>query len=733
MLDARRSQVLSFFFFVSGFCALLYQLVYLRLALSAFGVITPVVSLVLSVFMCGLGVGGLVGGRYIDHLRAKSKISAIIWYGVSEIAIGIGAFAVPASFAYGRGWLLSFGQASSFEYLALSALIVLVSLLPWTAIMGTTFVFGMAFFREFSDSENRTFGLLYTANVAGAVAGTLVTAFVLIEIFGFTHTLRIAAILNFLIGVLAISWGLRRSKQSTDAPISKPAPVSTDKKTQLSCYAILFLTGFATMAMEVVWTRAFAKCLWSLVYSFAVLLTVYLCSTAFGSLVYRANVAKSLIKSKEFLLAWCAPFAFLPIVLTDPRLPLSPVLVALFSIAPFSCTVGYLTPMLVDELSKGNEEKAGKAYAINVVGCVLGPLVSGYLLLPVLGAKQSLILLATPFLVFVIYQAARLRNASSLALSGASIVLLLLSFFCFSWEDGTDIPVAILGGRPPFVFRDHVATTIAYGRGSSAVLLVNGFPMTNLEPSVKMMAHLPLAFHAKPAQSVLVICFGMGTTFRSALTWDVPVTAVDLVPGVPRMFGHFWDDAAEVLKNPKGRIIVDDGRRFLARSNDKFDVITIDPPQPLMAAGSSLLYSKEFYQTLKQHLQAGGIVQEYMPRQDTLVLSAVTRSMGQSFRYVKIYTLLGGWGYHLFASDEPFPVLTADQVIAKLPPKAIADYEEFVPATDKLSGLKADFRTVLAQEVSLPKTLALTPGDMTLNDDRPLNEYFLLRLLRGVH
>jgi predicted membrane-bound spermidine synthase len=237
--------------------------------------------------------------------------------------------------------------------------------------------------------------------------------------------------------------------------------------------------------------------------------------------------------------------------------------------------------MLVDELSQGSEEEAGKAYAINVVGCVLGPLFSGYLLLPILGAKYSLILLAAPFLVIVFYLALRVKSPSNLAFSCISLLLFVCSFFCLSWEDGTDIPLAKLRGSHPFVFRDHVATTIAYGRGGAATLLVNGYPMTQLEPSVKMMAHLPLAFPFKPAQSVLVICFGMGTTFRSALTWDVPVTAVDLVPGVPQMFGHFWEDAPSVLKNPKERIVIDDGRRFLARSNEKFDIITIDPPQPV--------------------------------------------------------------------------------------------------------------------------------------------------------
>jgi hypothetical protein len=141
--------------------------------------------------------------------------------------------------------------------------------------------------------------------------------------------LHIAALLNFFIGAVAIIWGLGRSRQLTGVPVCKLASVIADRKTKVACYAILFLTGFATMSMEVVWTRAFAKCLLPLVYSFALLLTFYLTATAIGARFYRGDVGKNLIKSKEHLLKWCALFVFLPIVLTDPRWPLAPLLIAL--------------------------------------------------------------------------------------------------------------------------------------------------------------------------------------------------------------------------------------------------------------------------------------------------------------------------------------------------------------------------------------------------------------------
>src|SRR5260370_36580799 len=97
------------------------------------------------------------------------------------------------------------------------------------------------------------------------------------------------------------------------------------------------------------------------------------------------------------------------------------------------------------------------------------------------------------------------------------------------------------------------------------MLLVNGYCATSLTPITKMMAHLPLAFLDRPPQDALVICFGMGTTFRSLRTWDIPVTVVELVPSVPRLFGYFHSDAASVLSSPLSHLVAGECRRYLER------------------------------------------------------------------------------------------------------------------------------------------------------------------------
>jgi spermidine synthase len=236
------------------------------------------------------------------------------------------------------------------------------------------------------------------------------------------------------------------------------------------------------------------------------------------------------------------------------------------------------------------------------------------------------------------------------------------------------------------------------------------------------MIHLPMSLHDGPADSVLVICFGMGTSFRSALSWDVDTTAVELVPSVPRAFGYYHADAAEVLKNPRGHIVIDDGRRFLNRTKKKYDVIAIDPPPPLSAAGSSLLYSTEFYDAIRQHLKPNGIVQVWLPGGDRLSDLAVVRSVYVSFPHVRCFPSVENWGVHILGSMEPIPERTPEQMAARMPERARKDLLEWANGAEAPGYLGR----VVLREVPVEKLLNPNP-DIRITDDDPLNEYFLLR------
>jgi spermidine synthase len=716
-----RPLLLFALFFVSGLCGLLYQVVWLRLAFADFGVITPVLSVVISVFMAGLSLGSWLGGRVIATWTQRTGRSAISFYGVAEILIGVGAFAVPYLFDASERLLRPTGEIASLTYLIASGLAISLSLLPWTFFMGTTFPFMTAYIKEQGADDESGFSFLYLANVAGATFGVLLTALVLIELLGFSRTLALAGTLNFAVGGASLWVGTRatpRLPRATAGPAAVARRLHPLPFGPLTIFALLFGTGFTSMAMEVVWTRAFTPIVGTTIYAFAGLLAVYLASTWLGTGVHRALQRRGRPLPYELVLPLLASAALLPLLLPDPRL--APVTVVAFaSIVPFCAGLGYLTPRLMDEYSRGRPELVGRGYAINILGSILGPLFAGYVLLPAAGSKGSLVVLAAPFLLLSI-PAVRRPAAGRPGAALLASSLLLFGFVAFesrTFEDGR------LYGEAE-VRRDHTATVISYREDGEPKLLVNGFGITVWTPITKMMAHLPLAARETPAEQALVICFGMGTTLRSVSSWGVPVTAVELVPSVVDAFGYYFDDAEQVLARPGVEIVTDDGRRFLKRTTRTFDVVTIDPPPPPETAGSSLLYSQEFYELLKGRMSDDAILHQWFPGAEPEALAAVTSALLRAFISVRIFRSFEGWGFHFLASQQPLPELTAEGLLARLPEGARRDLEEWRPASD-VPGL---FETTLALELP-PRRILRGHSTAWISDDRPINEYYFLRRL----
>ncbi len=237
-----------------------------------------------------------------------------------------------------------------------------------------------------------------------------------------------------------------------------------------------------------------------------------------------------------------------------------------------------------------------------------------------------------------------------------------------------------------------------------------------------MMVHLPMAFLGGPPRSALVICFGMGTSFRSALSWGGPTTAVELVPSVPPLIGFYHADGPRLLESPLARVVIDDGRRFLERSPEQYDVITIDPPPPVEAAGSSFLYSREFYALARARLRPGGILQQWFPGGEPAILASVARSVTESFPHVRVFQSIEGWGFHFLASDSPIAEASAATLAGRLPARAAADLVEWWQNVEP----ETAFGKVLEQEVAPERVVAVAAAP-ALEDDRPINEYYLLR------
>jgi len=728
--------ILFAFFFVSGFCSLVYQVVWTRLAFASFGIITPVLSVVISVFMLGLSLGSWAGGRFIAGMVRRTKFSAATFYAAAEFMIGLSAFAVPKLFKLGEQVLLSSGGGNSFQYLSLSALVLALSILPWCVFMGATFPLMMAYIRERKDAGTDSFSYLYVANVLGAMIGTFLTALVFIELFGFHNTLRIAAIGNFIIALGSMVLGAQQRHElggevaveaESKAPTSQPQTGIAENSSAGVIKWILFSTGFCSMAMEVVWTRIFTPVLKTQVYSFASIVFVYLGATLLGSLLYRHHLKSGKVWRTPTLIMLLVLSTFLPILASDPRLVrmdlnfvpyLSSVLIVLASIFPFCAVLGYLTPGLIDTFSQGNPAAAGRAYAINVLGCIFGPLIASYLLLPFLNESSALVLLSLPALAFftLFWKSLRWSQRILSGLGTAGLIVYSLWFsqsfaqFLFHWSTRVEVR------------RDYAAAVISANPQNSKQLIVNGVGMTSLTPITKFMIDLPMTYHEGPASNVLVICFGMGTTYRSALSWGADTTVVDLIPSVPKAFGFYHSDADEVRKNPKGHIVVDDGRRFLNRTSQKFDVIVTDPPPPMQAAGSSLLYTPEFYDSVKQHLKPHGIVQVWLPGGDRMSAVAAVRSVYVSFPYVRSFPSLAHVGVHLLASMDPIATYTPEQLLARMPESAKKDLMEWAGDADPVQYLSE----VVSYEVPTEKLLNPDPK-IRITDDKPYNEYFLLR------
>lgn len=718
------------FFFISGFCSILYELIWLRLAMAQFGVTTPLVSIVLSVFMAGLGLGSWLAGTFVHGYDEVTRVSALWLYALTELLIGVSAILVPHLLAAGRTLLMHLSVSSSFSYYLASGFCVGLTLLPWCACMGVTIPVAMLAIRNrFPEKSERSFSFLYLANILGAAAGSAIPL-LLIELYGFRGTLKVGAVLNILLAVAAtaVSFRLPALPSAAPQPATARAPVMP-RSDSWKLLALLFGTGCTSMGIEVVWIRQFTPYTGTVVYAFAGILEIYLLFTFIGSRIYRRSRA-GFGQSSGLPWVMFGTTAVLSTLFASPTqffdmgTPDRLVARLLLGVAPFSAMAGFLTPMLVDRRSCGDPDRAGRAYAVNVVGCIVGPLLSGFLLLPWLSERWVLLMFALPWLVVgAAWGMASPVPATSLGRQVVvSYVLIVIAVLT---------PFVGVGYGEQFahraVMRDSTATVIAAGDGMQKILLVNGFGMTFLTPITKMMAHLPLSMLDHQPKNALIICFGMGTTYRSLLSWGIPATAVELVPSVPRLFWFYHSDAEQLLQSPLSHVVIDDGRRYLERTNEKFDVVSIDPPPPVEAAGSSLLYTKEFYHTIQKHLAPGGLLQQWLPGGDPVTEASVARALAESFPYLRVFRSIAGWGFHFTAGNQPIPRPTAEEMAHRMPPPAVKDMMEWGPEATP----EQQFAVVLNSECSMSQIIALAPAAPAMEDNWPVNEYYVMRANLG--
>jgi len=345
-------------------------------------------------------------------------------------------------------------------------------------------------------------------------------------------------------------------------------------------------------------------------------------------------------------------------------LPLALLSGALFPVA---------TRLLEPEAEDAGGEGVARAYAWNTLGALGGSLVGGFVLAPRLDYFQAIYLLGGLYAAAALAVGLRATVAATGGrLAHAALVVAALV--------GGGYALAQLRGESRFVTQlerlypgwevvfhrpglQGVTSAIRRpGEREAASLLVNGQGMTVKATDTKMMAHVPMLAHPRP-ENVLVICFGMGTTFRSAISHGGRVTVVELVPEVFEAFDHFYADAERVRSYPRGRMVADDGRSFLKLTRERFDVITLDPPPPIDAAGVTNLYSREFVALARERLAPGGIFAHWIPFPGTKAgvenaasFHMLLATIVAEFPYVSVLPALNNGGLHVLASLTPIAI-----------------------------------------------------------------------------
>ncbi len=737
-------------FTVSGATALIYQVLWSRWLGLVFGNTTTSISIVLASFMSGLALGSWGAGRFLHRIGTPMRAYAYL-----ELGIGMCAFCFPVlsqltDFIFTTA--VGPESAAGFSLLVKGALSFLLLLVP-TTLMGATLPLLTEFFRlSPRHTESWKVGLLYATNTLGAALGIMTASFLLIELIGLFATTMTAAILNVIIATIAFLY----SSPSGKNPV-KSAGTNNMKLNPRGRLAVAVLTasGAAALASEVLWTRMIETLVGNSTYAFSMIVLLYLLGIAAGSWVM--SFAINRVKGLSFWLAsiqmamgiwiFIALFLFDGIIknishYSGIAIPLSLMFwnysKVMIVLLPLSVLSGACFPLTTRIVEPESEDASGaliaKAYAWNTAGAVVGSLGAGFLIAPLFDYYDSLYLLAflyclTAFTAYmtigVIDRRAGLKRQATVLTGFAAAILMTAAILNITGSNRFKTRVETAHPLYKVVYHkpglQGITTVIKKNNEATPdILLVNGMGMTKKVTDTKMMAHLPMILHPDP-QDALVICFGMGTTYRSAVAYGGNVTVVELVKEVFDAFNFFYDDADRVRSWPKGRMIVNDGRNFLKLSREKYDVITIDPPPPIDAAGVNNLYSREFLELAKSHLKRGGIMAHWIPFpgsgsgiDDMITFNMLFQTFADVFPYVYMKRGYSSVGLHVLGSTEPLRI-SMDLLKNRLSRKNIIDdVTEWDPVPF------AYFEEILPFE-------RMQVSQETVTDDHPLLEFYLLR------
>jgi spermidine synthase len=710
----------------SGAAGLIYQVVWTHDLVLVFGNTTQAIVTTVTAFLAGLGLGSLLGAALGARLRR-----ALVVYGLLEITVGCLALLMPLAFgAIATVFRSAYLSLPPGEVGLIRFALAFCVLTPVTLIMGMTMpILTRQLVRTDPDVGERI-ARLYGLNTLGAVLGTVASGFVLLELLGLLGTTYVAVVLNLCAGVGALLI-------SRTLPIRRePPPPRAESRPRLDgrqgmLLAVTFASGFVSLALEVLWTRVLLQATGSSIYIFVAVLAVYLIGIAGGSLVYeRQGSGAPQIATLGGCLMGAAALTLVPVIVSDLRGPGALPIVVLL-IVPVTALLGYAFPLTVRlfvasvaHASRG----VGFVYAANTAGCVLGTVIAGFVLIPTLGSNLSITALCIleaaiggALAIAFAPNKGLLRAGIAFLLTGALVVMLFVPAARLTYRQRT-----IAGtGLPTRHFEDTVATVdVVGGPALSRRLYVNGTGITRLTIDTKLLAYIPKALRPN-ASTMLDLCFGMGSTYRSSIILGMNTTAVELDPTVPSVMSWFYADANKYLHNPLGHIIITDGRNYVRLTNKRYDLITADFPPPIWSAGTVVLMTHEFYEEAKARLNPGGILAVFLPYSPGPEQQLFLRTFRASFPYMTVMEGPRAEGLYMLGSDSAmiFHASTIEHVFGSAAARADLANAPDYPRVATSSWPRRLHRLVW---LTNGQVNAYTGPGPLLTDDHPLSEYFLL-------
>ena len=718
------------FFVGSGLAALIYEIVWFQLLEFVIGSTAVSLAVLLGTFMGGMCLGSLAFARIIPASFHPLRVYAAMEFGIGVIAILVLYFLpTPADLYASIG-----GQG--FTGILFRALLCAVFLLTPTVLMGAT----LPCAARWIDSTPKGvswLGIFYTGNLGGAVFGCLLAGFYLLRLYDMATATFVAAAINALCATLAFVLAVVAPHHAPAAPTAAArAPLRLES---VAVYLTIGMSGLTALGAQVVWTRLLSLLLGPSVYTFSIILAVFLLGLGLGSSagsVLARSTRSSLVMlggCQFFLIgaiAWAAfsVDAWLPYWPVDPSLSTNvwitfqlDVARCLWAVLPAACLWGASFPLALAAAAgrhKDSGRMVGAVYAANTVGAIVGAVTFSIILIPMVGTlwAQRILIVAAAIAAMLIFLAT-LRTGISAAVRRTPIAAVLGTLIAVPVAAAMlaygvpSVPGELYAFGRKIMNPDYQPKMLYVGEGMNASVAVSedqdgsryfhvgGHTEASTSPVdmrlQRMLGHLSVLLDSKP-RSVLVVGFGAGVTAGTFVTYPEikHVVICEIEPLIPQVVsGYFIGENYNVVKDRRVEIIYDDARRFILTSKEKFDVITSDPIQPWVK-GAATLYTREYFELVKRHLKPGGVVTQWVPLYEST--SEVVKSEMATFfavfpdGIVWINDRERGGDVVLFGQVDPTPI-NVDEVVERFDrienaraAKSVRDVG-FVSAIDLLS------------------------------------------------